>query len=133
MTISKIPLLSSVHANPSGGFRPDKTARDMKTEGSTLGMLDITWPLPRGRYMGFYFELKAQYANGKSNKPSKPQSEWMRYFKECGYYAEWGVGWETMKQAILDYYALGPSEFRNNDITPLDVNQFRKPEFKSRK
>lgn len=122
----RIPLLSSLHSVPNGGFRPISVGVDLKKEGSLFGILDIAWPLPRAKYCGFYFELKSQYPDGTHNKPSDAQLEWIRYYRECGYYADWGVGWEQMRDAVLNYYNLGPSPHCLDDITPLNVKQFSK-------
>jgi len=119
--ITKIPLMSSIHSNPSGGHRETVIANKMKIEGSTHGLTDIAWPLPRGNYMGFYHELKVQYPNGTHNKPTKSQLEWMRYLDECGYRVGWSIGWEAMRDAVLDYYNLGESVFIKNAITPLNL------------
>jgi len=86
-----MPEIRWLHAIPNGskfpyfktedGTRVSPQAMKMIKEGLTPGVVDLSWPLPRGGYHGLYFEIK-----NRTNKPSPEQIQFMDYVSAQGYY-----------------------------------------------
>ena len=53
--------------------------------------------------LGLAIELKAVYANGKKNYPSKEQKEWMAYLKEIGWEVHVAYDFDTLKKIVDEY------------------------------
>ena len=54
------PELKLIYSNPAGGFRHKKTAGMMKAEGQRAGIPDLTLPVARRGFHGFYLEMKTE-------------------------------------------------------------------------
>lgn len=52
------PDVMDIHAIPNGDWRGPRVAGKLKAEGVLPGVPDVFLPVPRGRYHGFYIELK---------------------------------------------------------------------------
>jgi hypothetical protein len=55
---SKHPDILDLHAIPNGDWRGPRVASRLKTEGVLPGVPDLFLPTPRGKWHGFYIELK---------------------------------------------------------------------------
>lgn len=92
MHLATYPELRWLYAIPNGGHRYIGVARKLKAEGVKAGVPDIHLPVPRGKYCGFYGELKF-----KTNKPTKAQQEWLAGLAGVGHYCcvekEWLAMW----------------------------------------
>lgn len=71
----------------------------MKKRGMTPGVSDITIAVPRGKYHGFFLELKRE----KSGVTSDEQEKFLARMQEMGYYTDVALG---LKDAIfkIDLY-----------------------------
>lgn len=92
------PELKLLFAIPNGQVRPGQPVEP----GLKPGVPDVMLPVMRGRYAGFFGELKVD-KNGASDE----QKEWLAALSQQGYYCTVQWGFEAMKDAILDYLALG--------------------------
>lgn len=89
-----MPELRLLHAIPNGQYRPGQRPEP----GLEAGVPDISLPVPRGDYHGFYGELKV-----KKNKTSEHQERWINDLRDQGYCVVVAYGFEAMKDAILEY------------------------------
>lgn len=91
-----------IFAIPNGGDRNPVVAAKMKAEGVRKGVLDLLLPVARGRYHGFFIEMK--YGN---NKPSDSQLEFADAMKTEGYHVGAYWGWEDAAADIVTYISEG--------------------------
>jgi len=96
-----IPELGYLFAIPNGGFRHKATAGKLKAEGLKAGIPDISLPIARGDYIGFWVEMKF----GK-NKLTKHQKRWVNFLREHGHYVAICWSMEEACDEILRYLAL---------------------------
>jgi hypothetical protein len=87
-----------MHAIPNGGFRNEIEAINLKKQGVKAGVLDISMPVPKGKYHGLYIELK--YGKGKT---SEKQDWWIENLIRYGYSVHVCYGWIDAQQKILEY------------------------------
>ena len=80
--INCYPDLEWMYAIPNGGLRHKAVAAKLKAEGVKSGVSDIHLPVPKGRYIGLWIELKV----GK-NKPTEKQLRFQEQMREYGHYA----------------------------------------------
>ncbi len=95
------PELSLMYHVPNGGSRNKIEAAHLKEQGVKAGVPDIFLPVPRGRYHGFYIEMKS----GK-NKTSAEQERWLKALKGQGYATAVCYGWEKARDLIIKYLNL---------------------------
>jgi hypothetical protein len=95
------PDLKLLFSIPNGGKRHIVTAVRMKAEGQKSGVPDVFLPVPKCGYHGLFVELKV----GK-NKTSANQDYWLSVLSEKNYKAKVCYGWESAKDAILEYLRL---------------------------
>ena len=62
------------------GKRTYYTGNLLRKAGMRKGVPDLCIPLPRGKYHGFYIEMKS-----KSGKVTKEQTRWLKLLKNNGY------------------------------------------------
>ena len=86
---------------PNGGHRAYSTAKRLKAEGTTAGILDLCIPTPMGEYHGLYIEMKYGY-----NKPSEAQKKIMAYLTKKGYLCAVCWSLDEFMQTINNYYKL---------------------------
>ncbi len=102
MSESRYPELRWLHAIPNGGQRNVVVAKKLKAEGVKAGVSDLSLPVARHGFHGFYAELKKP----KGGKPTKQQSEFIAFLHSQGYHAAVYYGWESIKDAI-EWYLSG--------------------------
>ena len=71
------PLLHYIHHIPNGGKRDPK----LKQMGVKRGVPDLSLPVPKGKYIGLYIEMKY-----KDNVPTKEQIDWLNALTRIGHY-----------------------------------------------
>lgn len=69
-----------IYAIPNGGARNPIVGGKLKAEGVKKGVLDISWPLRMGKYVGLFMELKCN-----RNTPTKEQVEWAQWLTSQGW------------------------------------------------
>lgn len=62
------------------GKRSKYTGGTLKRMGLRKGFPDLCVPVPKGRFHGFYIEMKVD-----NNKPSNDQMKWLKILKNNGY------------------------------------------------
>lgn len=87
-----------IFAIPNGGDRNPVVAAKMKAEGVRKGVLDLLLPVARGKYHGYFIEMKF----GK-NKPSDEQLEFAVKMKAEGYLTGCFWDWEAAAASIVTY------------------------------
>ena len=92
------PELAYLFAIPNGTYTTLSVGKKMKAEGVKKGVPDLSLPCPKGKYHGFYLELK----HGK-NQPSEEQKQWIDALCSLGYYAVVAWGWEEAIEQIKKY------------------------------
>lgn len=98
---NRLPELELLHHIPNGGQRACTTARRLKAEGVKSGVPDVSLPVPRGCYHGFYVEMKV----GK-NKPTDKQEHWLAQLQKQGYFVMVAYSWKEAADKIEKYLAL---------------------------
>jgi len=73
----------------------------LKAEGLVPGIPDLVAPIPRGKYHGFYAEMKNEGLSEKNLSPA--QKQMIIYLTLKGYYAVCCAGVDKFKKEI-DYY-----------------------------
>ncbi len=97
-------------AVPHGGYRPIRTAVDLKAEGVRKGYPDVVIDLPRGPFHGLRVELKRR--DGVPSHVKAEQRTWGRVLNEEGYLAVVGWGAEHAFDQVQRYVALGAPHWR---------------------
>lgn len=93
-------------AIPNGGYRTPKAAATMKYEGQKAGVPDIFFPIPRGKYHGFFLEVKTEKGSA-----SKDQQRKLDDYRSMGYCVKVGKGVNECLSFIRAYLKL--PEFDN--------------------
>ena len=75
------PDLHYLHHIPNGGKRDPREAGKLKQMGVKRGVPDLSLPVPKGRYIGLYIEMKY-----KDNVPTKEQADWLNALTQTGHY-----------------------------------------------
>ena len=88
-----------IAASANGGKRNLLEAMKLKRMGVSPGFPDIFVPLPKGKYHGFFIEMKRQ----KGGVISELQQNWLMYLRSQNYYAEVANGFDEAQQLFLDY------------------------------
>ena len=96
------PELDLLYAIANGGKRHVKTALSLQAEGVKKGVLDLHLPVPRGTFHGLYIEMKRR----KGGALSPEQKEFRDKVERQGYRTYVCKGWESARDAILEYLAL---------------------------
>ena len=76
------PELALLFAVPNGGRRDKVTAARLKAEGVKAGVLDIWFPVARGRYHGLVIELKT-----RTGRLTPEQKAWIEALTAQGWKA----------------------------------------------
>jgi hypothetical protein len=96
------PDLEWLFAVPNfAGRLGKKTARHgarLKAEGRKVGVLDIWFPVKRGRHTGMVIEMKA----GK-NKPTADQQRWISHLARQGWMVLVSYSGENAIQNLIEY------------------------------
>lgn len=100
-TLAEHPELELLVAIPNGGKRTKVVAMKLKAEGVKKGYPDLVLDVPRGGYHGWKGELKVR---GGRVKPE--QAQWHDQLRRQGYRVDVRIGWEAMRDALLEYLAL---------------------------
>ncbi|QDP68115.1 MAG: hypothetical protein Unbinned5081contig1003_47 [Prokaryotic dsDNA virus sp.] len=95
---SKFPELWLLNASLNGVRLNIGQASKAKRSGMKSGYPDISLPVPRGKYHGYYQELKI-----KGNYPTKEQKEWLKNLSKQGYKCDVCYGAQESIQSILKY------------------------------
>ena len=102
-----MPALALLHCIPNGMFIAGNPRRrrgimnKMKREGLKPGVPDVFLPIPRGKFPGFYIEMKV----GR-NKPTDNQNQWLVALLEQGYRVDVCYGADDAIRAICDYLGI---------------------------
>jgi hypothetical protein len=99
-TLERYPELDLLAAIPNGGKRTKVVAMKLKAEGVKKGYPDLVLDVARGGYHGWKGELKVR---GGSVKPE--QAKWHDRLRRQGYRVDVRIGWEAMRDALLEYLA----------------------------
>lgn len=79
--VAEYPRLKSVISYPSGGYRPDKTAKTMKITGQAKGFPDIFSVEAEAGYAGLAIEMKRKYT-----QPRDEQVDWLNYLTQLNWF-----------------------------------------------
>lgn len=71
-----------IYANANGGSRDVREAANLRREGVTAGVPDLSIPEPNGMYHGMYIEMK----NGSAGRLSAAQVKMIDELRKRGYY-----------------------------------------------
>jgi hypothetical protein len=96
------PELELLFAVPNGGARHKVTAAKLKAEGVKAGVQDIVLPVPRGTFHGLFLEMKRRQGGALSTE----QKWWRDKLYAQGYQTCVCKGWESARDAIVEYLAL---------------------------
>ena len=77
----------------------------MKAEGLRPGVSDLFLAIPKGKYHGFFIEMKKSGSTKSSVREN--QLEFMADMRDQGYKAEWYAGWKSATDAIDEYMKKG--------------------------
>lgn len=100
----RYPELEGLMHVPNGGKRTKAVAAKLKVTGVRAGYPDLVLDVARGRYHGWRGELKA-----RGGRPSPLQHEWHERLRLAGYRVDVVIGWEAMRDRIIDYLSLSPA------------------------
>lgn len=93
------PLLFWLFAVPNWfGARTAKQGARAKAEGRKPGVVDVWFPVQRGRYVGLAIEMKAG-----TNTPTKEQKLWLQHLRKQGWLAEVCYSFEDARDLVLAY------------------------------
>lgn len=92
---SRLELLLHI---PNGGYRRPREAVLLKASGVRPGVPDLFLPVPIGRYVGLWIELKAP-----DGRVSAVQSEFMERLVRMGYAGMVAYGWREAADGIESY------------------------------
>ena len=95
---TSLPLLRFLHAIPNGGGRSKAEAGRLKAEGVKPGVSDLSLPVPAGKHVGLYMELKK--AGGRV---SPEQTAWLLSMSLLGHRAVLVNDPATAIRILTDY------------------------------
>lgn len=101
----KLAILSIPNGAFLGGRNPAAIFRKLQREGFLVGASDLFLAEPRGKYHGFWIELKVG-----NNKPTKAQREFLKDMEERGYYTAVIREFDHFKAEVNDYLKGGSYE-----------------------
>lgn len=87
-----------VHSIPNGGRRSVWTGERERAMGLLKGVCDLFLAEPRGKYHGFYIEMKS-----KGAKPRPEQLAFMAAAEQRGYAARWYDSFEAAQVGVEGY------------------------------
>lgn len=93
---------SVIYAVPNGGQRNAIVAAKLKAEGVLSGVPDLFIAEPKGKYHGFYIEMK----NGKQGRVSENQKLLMEHFEDKGYCCRVCRSFEEFVEDVKKYMSL---------------------------
>jgi len=98
---SQHPDLIFLHHIPNGGKREKAEAARLKQQGVKPGVSDVFLPVPKGKYHGFYIEMKVE-----SNKLTDDSLIGLKDMKRLGYATAVCYSWIEAKKIIENYLEL---------------------------
>ena len=98
------PELALLFAVPNGGRRDKVTAARLKAEGVKAGVLDIWFPVARGRYHGLVIELKT-----RTGRLTPEQKAWIEALTAQGWKALMCRG-AAATVGVIEWYLDGAAE-----------------------
>lgn len=98
---AKYPGLKLMLHIPNGGSRNKIEAGHLKAQGVKAGVPDILLPVRRGRFSGFWIEMKV----GK-NKPSDEQNNWIDELSGEGFAVSVAYSWIEARDFLIYYLEL---------------------------
>lgn len=101
--ISTYPELKWLHHCPNGGSRDKQEAVKLKAMGVLAGVPDLHLPVPKGKYIGLYIEMK--YADGRLQDSQK---EFLKAAAGFGHFCAVCYGAEEATSVIEEYLKLKP-------------------------
>lgn len=87
-----------MHAIPNGGQRHGAVAAKLKAEGVKPGVLDVSWPVARGGFVGLAIEFK--YGDGN---PTKEQRERITGLQKQGWCVAVCWDWQAAARLLSGY------------------------------
>ena len=94
-----------IHSIPNGTHVKSWAGRKkLKSEGLLKGVSDLFIPVPKGKYHGFYLEMKNVKKTQCSVSPD--QKQFIQYAQKQGYKADWCAGANEAIILINDYMSL---------------------------
>lgn len=87
-----------MHAVPNGGHRHPAVAAKLKKEGLKPGVPDVSWPVPRGGFVGLAIEFK----HGDGN-PTKEQRERITALQKEGWCVAVCWDWQAAARLVTGY------------------------------
>jgi hypothetical protein len=97
----RYPELEGLMHVPNGGKRTKAVAAKLKATGVRPGYPDLVLDAARGRYHGWRGELKV-----RGGRPSELQLVWHERLRLAGYRVDVVIGWEAMRDRLVDYLSL---------------------------
>ena len=104
----RYPELRWMHASANGGSRSSIIeGANLKRQGVTSGVWDVFLPAARPPYHGLWIELKKPASPGKpAGTMSDKQQEFGCAMSLAGYMTHASWGWDSARQAIINYLEL---------------------------
>ncbi len=96
--MKRFPGIELLHATPNGGQRHPAVAAKLKAEGVKAGMPDVSWPVPRGGFVGLAIEFK----HGDGN-PTKEQRERIDQLQKQGWCVAVCWSWDAAARLLTGY------------------------------
>lgn len=98
LSMQKLDGVELVHATPNGGQRHPAVAAKLKAEGVRPGVPDVSWPAPRGGFVGLAIEFK--FGDGN---PSKEQRERIDRLQKEGWCVAVCWSWQAAARLVQGY------------------------------
>lgn len=95
------PELKLLHHCPNGGSRHKAEAVKLKQMGVVAGVPDLCLPVPKGKYIGLYIEMK--YDKGRIEKTQK---EFLKTAMKYGHFCVVCYGAEEAIRILQEYIGL---------------------------
>lgn len=104
MNFAAFPELKLLFAIPNGGERNKIVAANLKAEGVKDGVPDLFLPVARHGCNGLFIELKRPKSQGKQRGYQSPEQEvWEPLLREQGYGVAICLGWEAVRDCLIQY------------------------------
>jgi len=99
--LSKIPGIELMYAVPNGGHRHQAVAKKLKAEGVKPGVPDVSWPIPKGGFVGLAIEFKFD-----DNNCGKEQRERITRLQQEGWCVAVCWNWKAAARLVQGYAGL---------------------------
>ena len=90
-----------IHAVPNGGARHIRVAAKLKKEGVMPGVPDVSWPAPRGGFVGLAIEFK--FGDGN---PTAEQRRRIDHLQKEGWCVAVCWSWQAAARMVKGYSGL---------------------------